>query len=147
MFEQEDEKVNGPKIAADILKKMTTAQKAKIVEAIEIKSPNLAKKITESLFSFEDIKELTPQGVQILIKEIDHNDLVMSFKLASPEIQNIFLKNMSERKKSMLQSDFETLPPVKKLEVEDAQKRILARLDELRTQGIIRTQSPNELWV
>ena len=147
MFEQEDEKVNGPRIAAEILKKMRISQKEKIVQAIEVKSPALAKKISESLFNFDDIKELTPQGLQTLIKEADYNDLLLSFKLASAEVQGLFLQNMSERKREMLKADFESLPPTKKSEIEEAQKRILMKVDELRTQGAIRTQSTNEIWI
>lgn len=147
MFEQEDERVDGPKIAADILKKMRASQKEKLVQAIELKSPKLAEKITASLFSFDDIKELTAQGLQVLIKEVDHQDIVLSFKLASTEVQGLLLNNMSERKRDMVMTDFEELPPTKKSEVEEAQKRILVRLDELRTQGVIRTQATNEIWV
>lgn len=147
MFESEDEKVNGPRIAAQILKSMSLPSKERLVQAIEQKAPRLAEKITENLFRFDDIADLTPQGVQVLIKEIEHDDLVLSFKLASVEVQGTFLKNMSERKRALTQSDIEALPPVKKSEVEDAQKRILTKLDVLRTQGLIRTQSPNEVWV
>jgi len=147
MAEGEDEKVNGPRIAAQILKSMNLSAKDRIVKTIEARSPRLAQKINENLFNFDDINELTPQGVQTLIKEIDHDDLVMSFKLATSEVKAILIQNMSERKRAMVESDLESMPPVKKLEVEDAQRRILVKLDELRTQGVIRTQSPNEIWI
>ncbi len=147
MFENEDEKVDGPRIAAQILKSMAVSKKERLVQAIEQKAPRLAEKIAENLFRFDDIADLTPQGVQVLIKEIEHDDLVLSFKLASTGVKNIFLKNMSERKRALTESDIDALPPVKKSEVEEAQKRILAKLDILRTQGLIRTQSPNEVWV
>ncbi|MDZ4784805.1 MAG: FliG C-terminal domain-containing protein, partial [bacterium] len=141
------EKVDGPRIAAQILKTLRFSHKERLVQAIVAKAPTLARKIVASLFNFDDISELTPQGIQTLIKEVDHSDLVLSFKLTSNTTQKVILENMSERKRNMLQSDFESLPPVKKAEVEDAQKRILTKLDELRTAGAIRTQGKNEVWV
>ena len=147
MFENDDEKVNGPRVAAQILRNMKLSNKDRIVNEIEKRAPRLAQRITDNLFRFDDITELTPQGVQTLIKEIDHDDLILSFKLASDKVKDVFLKNMSERKRGMVQSDVESSPPARKADVEEAQKRILIRLEELRSQGAIRTQSPNEVWV
>ncbi len=147
MFENEDEKVNGPRIAAQILKNMKLSSKEKIVQAIEKRSPGLAKSISENLFRFDDIVELTPQGVQALIKDIDHDDLVLSLKLASPKAREILLSNMSDRKKNLVESDYESLGQVRKSEVEDAQKRILNILEQLRSQGLVRSQATNDVWV
>ncbi len=147
MFENEDEKVNGPRIAAQILKNMKLSSKEKIVKAIEKRSPGLAKSINDNLFRFDDIIELTPQGVQTLVKEVEHDDLVLSLKLASPKAKEVILQNMSERKKNLVESDFESLGQVRKSEVEDAQKRILGILEQLRSQGLVRSQATSEVWV
>lgn len=147
MFENEDEKVNGPRIAAQILKNMKLSSKEKIVKAIEKRSPGLAKSINDNLFRFDDIIELTPQGVQTLVKEVEHDDLVLSLKLASPKAKEVILQNMSERKKNLVESDFESLGQVRKSEVEDAQKRILGVLEQLRSQGLVRSQAISEVWV
>ena len=147
MFENEDEKVNGPRIAAQILKNMKLSSKEKIVKAIEKRSPGLAKSINDNLFRFDDIIELTPQGVQTLVKEVEHDDLVLSLKLASPKAKEVILQNMSERKKNLVESDFESLGQVRKSEVEDAQKRILGVLEQLRSQGLVRSKATSEVWV
>jgi flagellar motor switch protein FliG len=147
MFENEDEKVNGPRIAAQILKNMKLSSKEKIVKAIEKRSPGLAKSINENLFRFDDITELTPQGIQTLVKEAEHDDLVLSLKLASPKAREVILQNMSERKKNLVESDFESLGQVRKSEVEEAQKRILGILEQLRSQGLVRSQATSEVWV
>ena len=147
MIRSEDERVDGPKIAAQILKNMNLSNKEKIVKAIEAREPGLAKKINENLLNFDDILELTPQGVQTLIKEVEHGDLVLSFKLASADVQTLLLRNMSERKKAIVKSDFEDLGPVRKSDAEDAQRRILDKLDDLRVSGLIRTQSSNDMWI
>jgi|1048.fasta_scaffold17258_2 flagellar motor switch protein FliG len=147
MFENDDEKVNGPRIAAQILKNMKPSSKEKIVKAIEKQSPRLAKSIAENLFRFDDITELTAQGIQTLVKEVDHDDLVLSLKLASDKAKAALLNNMSDRKRGLIESDLESMAPVRKSDAEEAQKRILAKLEELRSQGLVRSQATNEVWV
>ncbi|RMD87540.1 MAG: hypothetical protein D6808_01245 [Candidatus Dadabacteria bacterium] len=147
MYENDEEYVNGPKIAADIMKLMDMRRKTEIFKKIEQRAPHIAKKINENMFDFNDIADLTPKGVQMLISEVAHSDLVLSFKLASTETQQVLLSNMSARKKKMLQSDFEALGSVRRSEVEAAQRRILEKLDELRTKGLVTTQNANDMWI
>lgn len=143
----EDEAVDGPGIAAQILNRMSSENKARIVKSIQQSNPELATKIEEKLFNFEEIADLTPQGMQLLLKEVAHADVVLSLKKASPHVKSALMQNISERKQQMLEEDFINLPPVKLTDVENAQRRILFKLDELRKAGLIRTQSKNDVWV
>ena len=138
MSKSKDEKVDGARIAAQILNNMPSPERARLVEAMKQADPSVIKKVSENLFSFEDIVELTARGVQLLIKEIDHRDLVISLKTASSKVKAVLYENMSERKRLSVDEDFNVLPKMPISEVEDAQFRILKRLDELRTAGKIR---------
>jgi flagellar motor switch protein FliG len=84
-----DETVDGPKIAAQILNRMRTPNKERILQQIATSDPHLAQKISDNVFSFEDIADLMPQGAQLLIKEIEHKDLIVSLKSASDKVKNI----------------------------------------------------------
>lgn len=142
-----DEKVDGAKIAADILNRMQSKNRDRILRDMETRDPEILVKVQEKLFDFNDIASLTPQGMQVLIKSIEHNDLIMSLKTASIEVKEAFFTNMTERKAALVKEDFESLPKVKLTDVEDAQRRIIKKLDELRSSGQIRTQSKNDVWV
>lgn len=142
-----DEEVNGPKIAADILNRMPAEKRKALTEAIQKKSPEAAKKIQESLFNFDDLLDISAQGLQVLLSSISHSDLVLSLKTATNEVRSILFENLSERKRSQVQEDFTLLPPVKLTDVEAAQKRILQKLDELRTAGLVRSSKDTGLWV
>ena len=141
------EAVDGPAIAAKILQAMPQDKRERILKAIQIKDPQISIKVEDNLFNFNDIETLTDQGMQVLVASIAQTDLVLSFKLASPKIKEKFLKNMSERKAKLVAEDFQAIGKVKKTDVEDAQRRILKTLDELRTSGQIRSQSKNDVWV
>jgi flagellar motor switch protein FliG len=143
----EDETVDGAAIAAKILQAMPQEHRGKLLKAIEEKDPQISLKVADNMFNFDDIASLTAQGIQVLLSAIDHRDLVMSFKTASAPVKEIFLTNMSERKAAIVNDDFLTLGKVKLSDVEDAQRRILKILDELRTSGQIRSQSKNDVWV
>lgn len=143
----QDEAIDGAKVAAQIINRMKENNKTKIIARIKATNPDIAQRIEEKMFRFDDIADLTDQGVQLLIKEIDHQSLVISLKTASAEVKEMLFKNMSERKKIMVEDDFINLPPMRLSEVETAQRSILNRLDQLRTAGAIRTNDVNDVWV
>lgn len=142
-----DETVDGPGIAAKILNSMRPAQRERIMKAIQEANPTIAVKVEEKLYNFEEIADLQPQGVQILLKEIDHRDLLLSLKTASDKVKSVLFENMTERRKQIVDEDFAALPPVKLRDVEDAQRRIMMKLSALRTAGLLKTQSKNDIWV
>ncbi len=143
------EPVDGARVAARILNRMSESNKRRIVDAIQAKNPTIAAKIQEKIFTFDDVAQLNRKSIQILINEIEHEDLVVSLKLASDELKEVLLSNMSERKRSLVEDDFAALPPMKLSEVEDAKKRILSKADELRTSGRIQcgTGDKSEVYV
>jgi len=142
-----DEAVNGPKIAADILSRMAPAAQARLQKAIERVDPVIAKKIADNVIRFDSIVDVGAKGLQVLIKEVPHEDLVLALKTASQNVKEILFNNMSERKGAMVRDDLAALPPTRLSDIEAAQQRIVRKLDELRTSGAIRTESKNDLWV
>lgn len=142
-----DEVVDGPAVAAKILNSMRPQNRERIVKAIQGANPDLALRIEERLYNFEEIAELQPAGVQILIKEIEHRDLVLSLKTASANVKRVLFENMSERRQQIVNEDFSALPAVKLRDVEEAQRRIMQKLSALRTAGLLKTQSKNDIWV
>ncbi len=142
-----DEVVDGPSVAAKILNSMRPQNRERIVKAIQGANPTLATKIEEKLYNFEEIADLQPTGVQILIKEVEHRDLVLSLKTASEKVKKILFENMSDRRQQIVNEDFANLPQVKLRDVEDAQRRIMQKLSALRTAGLLKTQSKNDIWV
>lgn len=142
----DDEKVDGPKVAANILNSMPSEQRERLMGSIREKNPDIATKIAASLQNFDDIADLTDQGVQRLVNEIEHKDLVLALKKSSDEVRGVLLRNMSQRKRDMVVQDFEALPPTRVSEVEEAQRKILEKLDDLRTTGQVLLRSDEDNW-
>jgi flagellar motor switch protein FliG len=88
-------------------------------------------------FTYEDILKIDDTGVQLVIKEIQHQDLLVSLKTASDELKEKLFSSMSERAAIMLSEDLESLGPMKISEVEKAQQNIIAVCKQLEEDGKI----------
>lgn len=77
--------------------------------------------------------QVNDKGIQAVLKEIENDELALSLKTASAELQEKIFKNMSERAASMIKEDMEFMGPVRVSDVEAAQQRIVdivRRLEE-----------------
>ena len=147
MSDTKDEIVDGPAVTARILNNMSESRRKSLLAKMTAKDPSVIKRIADKLISFSDIAYLDDRGVQLLIKETKHETLVTSLKLASDATFQTLLSNMTERKRSIVLEDLQSLPKMPRSQVEEAQKLIVQVLDELRTKGLIRLSRSDDLWV
>lgn len=143
----EDEKVDGAKIAAQIMSRLSPSVQEKVVKTIQASNPALAEKVQENLFNFEDIATLTSPSVQTLIKDISEQDLLLALRASSPDLKAKILSNLSERRKESILEQLEAMPPARLSDARAAQQRILKRVDELRTAGAVKSESTKDIWV
>jgi hypothetical protein len=87
--------------------------------------------------SFDDISRLTDREIQVLMREVDQKDLVISLKGASDAIKEKVLGNMSERVRTFITEEMEFLGPMPSDEIEQVQQRIVQQLVQLADQGSV----------
>jgi len=143
----DDEPIDGPRVAAQILKHLPSADQERLVEALRESNPEIARQVRDNLFTYEDIASLSTQGIQVLLRQVEHSDLVISLKRTSEKLKQLFFENMSERKRHIVEEDFAALPAAPLSDIEAAQHRIVAKVEELRTTGSIRSESAKDVWV
>ncbi len=129
--------VGGEKTAADILNFLDTAVENKMMEQVRSENEELATRIEDLMFVFENLRDLDDRSIQTLLREISTDLLTLALKGIDEEFQQKFLKNMSSRAAEMLVEDMEAKGPVKLSEVEAAQKEILAAARSLEESGEI----------
>ena len=125
--------IGGIESLVDILNKVDRTTEKNITEGLEREDAELAEKIKESMFVFEDIITLDDVSIQRILREVDVKDLSLALKGCSEEVANIIFKNQSKRAAASLKEDMEFLGPVRLMDVEKAQQKIvgiLRRLDE-----------------
>jgi flagellar motor switch protein FliG len=129
--------MGGVRPVAEILNFMGTANETSVVDAIREYDPDLAQKILDEMFVFENLNDLDDRAVQLLLREIQSDSLILALKGASPELREKIFKNMSQRASEMLREDLEARGPVRLSEVESEQKEILKIVRRLADEGQI----------
>ena len=133
----EKHQLGGANSLAEILNNMDRETESDILEEIEENKPDLAEEIRKLMFIFDDIVMIDDRGMQAILKEVSKEDLALSMKKADNEVQEKFLKNMSERAATMLKEDLEVMGPVKLSDVEKAQQSIIKVAKRLESSGKI----------
>ena len=129
--------VGGLKRAADILNCMDTATEEALIAKIGEQDEALSTEIQELMFTFENLLDIDDRGIQRLLREVSSEELVAALKVATPDIKDLIVRNMSKRAAEVLEEDLETRGPMRVSEVEAAQKSILGTLRRLGEEGEI----------
>ncbi len=125
--------IGGVPTLVDILNRVDRTTEKNITEDLEREDPELAEKVKDSMFVFEDIISLGNLAIQRVLREIEVKDLSLALKGCSEEVANCIFKNQSKRAVASLKEDMEFLGPVRLMDVEKSQQKIVAiirRLDE-----------------
>lgn len=129
--------VGGINVAANILNHMDSPVSTQLLEEISSNSSELAQKIQDKMFIFEDLANLDDRGMQTLLREVATDRLLLALRGVSEALKNKIFNNMSRRSADMLRDDLEAAPPAKLSEVELAQKEILTIVRTLADTGAI----------
>lgn len=139
--------IGGLQAAADILNNMDTQNESQILDNVKEVDEDLADRIQELMFVFEDLKQMDDRSMQALLRELDTGTLTLALKGASEELQAKFFNNLSRRAAEMLREDLENMGPAKVSDVEGGQKEILAVAKRLADDGTITLASSAEDYV
>lgn len=129
--------LGGIKTAAEILNFMGSSVESATVESIREYDPDLAQKIMDQMFTFDNVLELDDKGIQLVLREVQSESLVVALKGADSALREKIYKNMSKRAAEMLRDDLESKGPVRLSEVEAEQKEILKIVRRLAEEGQI----------
>lgn len=129
--------MGGIRTVAEILNFMGTANETTVIDSIREYDPDLAQKILDEMFVFENLMDIDDRSIQLLLREIQSDSLILAMKGASEPLREKIFKNMSQRAAEMLREDLEARGPVRLSEVEGEQKEILKIVRRLADEGQI----------
>jgi flagellar motor switch protein FliG len=122
---------------ADIFNSLDRATETRLLAALEERNRESAERIKALMFTFDDLGRLSPQAMQVLLRNIARESLPLAMKGASDKLRGLFLSNMSERAGKILRDEIEALGPVRLRDVDEAQATIVTAAKELAAQGEI----------
>jgi flagellar motor switch protein FliG len=129
--------MGGIRHAAEILNFVGQSNETAIIDNVREYDPDLAQKILDEMFVFENLLDIDDRGIQLLLREVQSDALIIALKGSSPELREKIFKNMSQRAAEMLREDLESKGPVRLSEVENEQKEILKVARRLAEEGQI----------
>ena len=134
---QDFSKAGGVEALASILNRSDRTTEKIIMESLESKNLEIAEKVRELMFVFEDIIFLDDRAIQRLLREVESRDLGLALKGSNSEVKEKIFKNMSERARQILQDDMEYMGPVRAKEVQECQTKIVSIIRALEAAGEI----------
>lgn len=129
--------VGGPRAVAEIFNRLGQKAAKTTIAHIEQVDEQLATKIKEMMFTFEDIVKLDRTAIIEILKAVDKKDLTMALKSAPEELKQKFLSNMSQRAGEQFIEELQYLGVVKVRDVENAQRKVVEIVQALSEQGVI----------
>jgi flagellar motor switch protein FliG len=129
--------LGGVKTAAEMINLLGTSVETAVLDYIREADNELAQKIMDNMFTFDDLETIDDKGIQALLKEVQSESLLIALKGAKPEMREKIFKNMSTRAAESLREDLDSRGPVRVSEVEAEQKEMLKIVRRLADEGQI----------
>ncbi len=122
---------------ANILNELDTKTEEAILSFIEKEDENIAERVRQKMFLFEDLLMIDDRGFREILQNVDNQTVAKALKTASEEMKEKVFRNLSERAAEMLRDDMEVMGPVRLKEVEEAQQTIIKTAKKLESEGKI----------
>ena len=129
--------MGGVRAAAEILNFLSGENEASVMSNLKNYDGDMAQKIMDEMFVFDNIMDLDDRGIQVMLREVQSESLIVALKGASQDLREKIFKNMSQRAAEMMREDLESKGPVRLSEVEAQQKEILQVVRRLADEGQI----------
>jgi len=127
----------GPEAAAAVVNQLKGTIETELLDGIADEDPEMADRIRDLMFVFEDIAKLDDRSLQRLLREVPQKELAMALKVASDDLKQKLRSQMSTRAADALQEEMEFLGPVRLRDVEEAQGSVVRIVRQLGESGEI----------
>ena len=129
--------VGGVKAAGNIMNYTQQNMEARIMKVIGKNDKDLMQAIMESMFVFENLIMSDEKSLQVLLRSVNTEDLVLALKGADEQLREKLFSCMSSRAAANIMDEMDALGPVRLTEVQEAQKAIINVARRLSDEGTI----------
>lgn len=140
-------KMGGVSTAAEILNLLNSSHGEAALASLRDHDANLAERIVDEMFVFEDLEKADNRTMQRILTELDNDTLAVALKGTSEALFNRFTANMASRAADLLRDDMEMRGPVRLSQVEAERKRILDTVRRLADSGEIALSGDDDEYV
>ena len=124
-------------LMADIFNNLDRNAGDRFMTALEERNRESAERIRALMFTFDDLSGVDPQGIQVLLRQVEKDQLALALKGGSDELKELFFANMSERAGKMMKEDMDAMGAVRLTDVDEAQAGVVGVAKALSDAGEI----------
>jgi flagellar motor switch protein FliG len=132
---QRTARFNGLQVLVQILSNLPREVMQEILANLEQQNPDLAERVQQAMFTFEDLVKLDDRSLQRVLREVDMRELALALKGASEELKDKIFRNMSQRAAQILREEMDYMGPVRLRDVTSAQRQIVDIVRKLEEAG------------
>jgi len=129
--------LHGVQQTARMLSRMGKSHSEPLLARIAKEDKALAESIRRNMVLFSDLAVLQDRAIQALLKEVDAQDLVLALRGTVPELQDLFLRNVSKRRRDDLLEELEIMSPVPRSRAEEARFNVVETALRLHEEGVL----------
>jgi flagellar motor switch protein FliG len=132
--------VGGVETAAAVMKRLKPEHLDGLLDQMQDADSAITDLIKRAMFTFEDLLRISGRGIQVLLKEVPSDQLLLALRTASDDMKEKIFGNVSQRAAAMLREELEMMGPVRLSDVETAQRTMIERALQLEAEGQIRIE-------
>lgn len=117
--------VGGVTVAAGVLKRLDHDAANEVLTQVQSVDESASVALRKALFTFEDLVRIEGKGMQVLLKSVQTEQLVLALKTASDDLREKVFGNLSARAAGVMREELEMLGAVRLRDVESAQQAIV----------------------
>ncbi len=140
-------KIGGVDFIAEVLNQLDAVTSELIMAEIEEEDTDLADKIKQRMFIFDDIVKVDDKGLQKVLRGVESQQLVVALKAATEEVKEAIYRNMSSRASEMLKEEMASSGAVRMNEVEAAQQTIIKIIQEMEKKGEVTIEGKGDAFI
>jgi flagellar motor switch protein FliG len=129
--------VGGVQPLVEIINRADASTEKALLEALELRNPELAEEVRSRMLTFADIVKLEPRDVQLVLRGVDAAILAIAMKGTTEQVIETITSNLSERNREILEDEIRVLGPVRVSQIEDARAEIVRSIRDLEAEGAI----------
>jgi flagellar motor switch protein FliG len=122
---------------AELFNAMDRSTEEAMLEALDAKAPESAERIRALMFTFEDLANLLPSAIAVIVRQADKRQMALALKGAPEVIKQLFFSTMTERSAKLLREDMAGMGPIRARDCEEAQNALVRLAKLLAEQGEI----------
>lgn len=128
-------KIGGVEAAAKIMNFSNSSTEQKVLQSMKETNSDLLTAIQDQMFVFENLSLSEERDLQVLLREVEENILILALKGADEILREKLLSCVSKKAASNIRDEIAIMGPVKLTEVRKAQKQIVTIARELSAEG------------